>query len=186
MKSAAYPNHIQILITEISEMKETTREPRTPLIIICGWPSWPTKGRSRAFSLQIPTEVRTRLGIYLISEIWCQTGHETYQGKADAAYRSGGSVGQTDPTIWVSAMAAVSKNVSFGITGSTSYINVRLAVYILTDYPSWLLKPFILARTWSTLDHATQGRIAWNVVTSYSNASAKAMGKDSITPKHLR
>jgi alkanesulfonate monooxygenase SsuD/methylene tetrahydromethanopterin reductase-like flavin-dependent oxidoreductase (luciferase family) len=48
------------------------------------------------------------------------------------------------------------------------------------------LKPFILARTWSTLDHATQGRIAWNVVTSYSNASAKAMGKDSITPKHLR
>ncbi|KAH8781852.1 monooxygenase [Hyaloscypha finlandica] len=89
--------------------------------------------------------------------------------KSDAAYRSGGSVGQTDPTVWVSAMAAVSKNVSFGITGSTSYIN-----------------PFILARTWSTLDHATQGRVAWNVVTSYSNASAKAMGKDSITPKHLR
>ncbi|PMD38769.1 bacterial luciferase-like protein [Hyaloscypha variabilis F] len=72
-------------------------------------------------------------------------GRETYQGKADAAYRSGGSVGQTDPTIWVSAMAAVSKN------------------------------PFILARRWSTLDHATQGRLAWNVVTSYSNASAKAM-----------
>ena len=49
-----------------------------------------------------------------------------------------------------------------------------------------ILQPFILARTWSTMDHATQGRIAWNVVTSYSNASAKAMGKDSITPKALR
>jgi alkanesulfonate monooxygenase SsuD/methylene tetrahydromethanopterin reductase-like flavin-dependent oxidoreductase (luciferase family) len=36
------------------------------------------------------------------------------------------------------------------------------------------------------MDHATQGRLAWNVVTSYSNASAKAMAKDAITPKHLR
>jgi alkanesulfonate monooxygenase SsuD/methylene tetrahydromethanopterin reductase-like flavin-dependent oxidoreductase (luciferase family) len=124
--------------------------------------------------------------IYLNSEIWCQIGHETYQEKADAAYRSGGSVGQTDPTVWVSAMAAVSKNVSFGITGSTSYINVHLAIHTLADCLSWLLKPFILARTWSTLDHATQGRVAWNMVTSYSNASAKAMGKGSITPKHLR
>lgn len=49
---------------------------------------------------------------------------ETYQGRADAAFRSSGSIAQTDPVIWVSVMASVSKNVSFGLTGSTSYINV--------------------------------------------------------------
>lgn len=37
-------------------------------------------------------------------------------------------------------------------------------------------QPYLLARTWSTLDHATKGRVAWNVVTSYSDSAAKAMG----------
>jgi alkanesulfonate monooxygenase SsuD/methylene tetrahydromethanopterin reductase-like flavin-dependent oxidoreductase (luciferase family) len=56
---------------------------------------------------------------------------------------------------------AVTKSVSFGVTGSTTYI-----------------PPFALARTFSTLDHLTNGRIAWNVVTSWSKAAADAFGKE--------
>jgi hypothetical protein len=51
-------------------------------------------------------------------------GHETYQGDSQAQFRSGACVGQLDPVVFVSAMASVSKSVCFGITGSTSYINV--------------------------------------------------------------
>jgi len=92
-----------------------------------------------------------------------------FPGQMEAQFRSGSNCAQLDPIVWVSAMAAVTKNVCFGITGSTSYIN-----------------PFILARTYSSLDHATKGRIAWNVVTSYSNSSAKANGLDKITAHDKR
>jgi alkanesulfonate monooxygenase SsuD/methylene tetrahydromethanopterin reductase-like flavin-dependent oxidoreductase (luciferase family) len=46
--------------------------------------------------------------------------------------------------------------------------------------------PFLLARTWASLDHITRGRIAWNVVTSYSTSAAKSMGKDDVLPSEER
>ncbi|KAK4502092.1 hypothetical protein PRZ48_007903 [Zasmidium cellare] len=90
-------------------------------------------------------------------------GHAVYGGSMDAVLRSGTQVAQLDPLVIISAMAAVTKSVSFGVTGSTSYI-----------------PPFPLARTFSTLDHLTKGRIAWNVVTSWSEAAADAFGKDLV------
>jgi alkanesulfonate monooxygenase SsuD/methylene tetrahydromethanopterin reductase-like flavin-dependent oxidoreductase (luciferase family) len=56
-------------------------------------------------------------------------------------------------------MAAVTKSLSFGITASTTYES-----------------PFLLARRYSTLDHLTNGRVAWNVVTSYLESAAKNLG----------
>jgi alkanesulfonate monooxygenase SsuD/methylene tetrahydromethanopterin reductase-like flavin-dependent oxidoreductase (luciferase family) len=50
---------------------------------------------------------------------------------ADAAYRSSGSIGQTDPIIWISAMAAAFKNAFFGVTARTSYLTVS-AAFLLT------------------------------------------------------
>jgi alkanesulfonate monooxygenase SsuD/methylene tetrahydromethanopterin reductase-like flavin-dependent oxidoreductase (luciferase family) len=85
---------------------------------------------------------------------------DKFEGNGQASFDSGSGVGWLDPMSLVSGMASASENVSFGITGSTSYIN-----------------PFVMARTASTLDHVTKGRFAWNVVTSYSNSAAKAMGK---------
>ncbi|KAN0104898.1 bacterial luciferase-like protein [Hyaloscypha variabilis] len=79
---------------------------------------------------------------------------DTYEGRGHGSFSAG-----------MHAMARVSKNVGFGITGSTSYIT-----------------PYLLARTWATLDHATKGRLAWNVVTSYSESAAKAMGATSAIP----
>jgi alkanesulfonate monooxygenase SsuD/methylene tetrahydromethanopterin reductase-like flavin-dependent oxidoreductase (luciferase family) len=57
----------------------------------------------------------------------------------------------------------VTESVSFGVTGSVTYI-----------------PPFALARTFSSLDHLTEGRIAWNVVTSFSRAAADAFGVELL------
>ncbi|KAI9687922.1 MAG: hypothetical protein M1822_002004 [Bathelium mastoideum] len=59
-------------------------------------------------------------------------------------------------------MAAVTKNLAFGITASTSFE-----------------PPFLLAKRFSTLDHLTDGRLGWNIVTSYKKAAFKAIGIDS-------
>lgn len=69
----------------------------------------------------------------------------------------------------ISAMAAVTKSLGFGVTASTSYEN-----------------PFLLARRFSSLDHFTKGRIAWNIVTSWNKASALAMGLKDIIPHDER
>lgn len=55
----------------------------------------------------------------------------------------------------------MTKSLSFGVTGSATYI-----------------PPFPMARTFSTLDHLTRGRIAWNVVTSWTQAAADAFGME--------
>ena len=47
-------------------------------------------------------------------------------------------------------------------------------------------EPYMLARAWSSLDHITNGRVAWNIVTSYSNSSARALGQESIMPHDER
>jgi alkanesulfonate monooxygenase SsuD/methylene tetrahydromethanopterin reductase-like flavin-dependent oxidoreductase (luciferase family) len=80
----------------------------------------------------------------------------------DSQLRGGSHAGTIDPVPVVAAMAMASKSVSFAIIGSTTY-----------------LKPFLLARTLSTLDQLTKGRIGWNVVTSSRNDVAKQMGFDA-------
>lgn len=59
-------------------------------------------------------------------------------------------------------MAAVTTNLAFGITASTSFES-----------------PFVLAKRFSTLDHLTNGRIGWNIVTSWKKAAFKAIGVDA-------
>lgn len=58
-------------------------------------------------------------------------------------------------------MAAVTKNLAFGITASTTYEH-----------------PYALARKFSTVDHLTDGRVAWNIVTSYLDSAARNFGLD--------
>ena len=61
-----------------------------------------------------------------------------------------------DPLIPIAAMAHVTKNLSFAATVSTSYES-----------------PYSFARRMSTLDHLTDGRIAWNIVTSHLASADK-------------
>ncbi|CAG81863.1 YALI0C07546p [Yarrowia lipolytica CLIB122] len=64
-----------------------------------------------------------------------------------------------DPLFLVPIMASVTDHLNFGITVSTSYT-----------------PPFTLARQFSTLDHLTDGRIGWNIVTSNSDSASRNFG----------
>ncbi len=86
--------------------------------------------------------------------------YDVYQGSADSAIRNAVEFPVCDPFMLVSALAAATKDLCFGVTGTLSYD-----------------PPFSFARRVSTLDHLTGGRFAWNIVTGYLNSAAKAFGK---------
>jgi alkanesulfonate monooxygenase SsuD/methylene tetrahydromethanopterin reductase-like flavin-dependent oxidoreductase (luciferase family) len=81
-----------------------------------------------------------------------------YKGDGPAL-QSGAQVPILDISLLVSAMAHATRNISFGITASTTYEN-----------------PYALARKFATLDHITDGRVGWNIVTSYLQSAAKSYG----------
>lgn len=85
--------------------------------------------------------------------------YDVYGGSADAALRGGIQVPVNDPLQLIPAMAAVTENLGFGVTASVSFEH-----------------PFPFARRMSTLDHLTNGRIGWNVVTSYLSSGALNLG----------
>lgn len=74
-----------------------------------------------------------------------------------------------DPLMLVSAMAAVTEHLGFGLTANLSYE-----------------APYPFARRISTLDHLTNGRVGWNIVTGYLDSAARAMGKHSQTAHDRR
>ncbi|PWN52523.1 Nitrilotriacetate monooxygenase component A/pristinamycin IIA synthase subunit A [Violaceomyces palustris] len=86
-------------------------------------------------------------------------GYDVYNKNLDAALRSGSQFPVIDPLLLISAMAAATKNLSFGLTATTSYQH-----------------PYELARRFSTLDHLTNGRVGWNVVTGYLDSAARQFG----------
>jgi FMN-dependent oxidoreductase (nitrilotriacetate monooxygenase family) len=59
-------------------------------------------------------------------------------------------------------VAAATENIGFGITASTTYE-----------------PPYSLARRFSTVDHLSNGRVAWNIVTSYLDSAARSFGLDT-------
>jgi alkanesulfonate monooxygenase len=85
--------------------------------------------------------------------------YDVYGGNADAALRNSSQVPVNDPAMLISAMAAVTEHLGFGLTCTLSYE-----------------PPFPFARKMSTLDHLTNGRIGWNIVTGYLNSAAKGAG----------
>ncbi|KAE9579194.1 Dimethyl-sulfide monooxygenase [Colletotrichum fructicola] len=95
--------------------------------------------------------------------------HDVYQKSHAPAIRSGTQWPLYDPFVVISAMAAVTKSLAFGVTACTTFE-----------------PPFILAKRFSTLDHVTEGRIAWNIVTSWSDNAARAMGLEKLPEHDLR
>jgi len=87
--------------------------------------------------------------------------YDVYQESRDPAVRTGTQLPVNDPLLSVSAMAAVTKHLGFGVTVSLTYE-----------------QPYALARKFSTLDHLTKGRVAWNIVTSYLDSAAVNLGLD--------
>lgn len=87
--------------------------------------------------------------------------YDVYNGNGPAL-QSGAQIPHPDSSLIISAMAHATKNLSFGITASTSYEH-----------------PYTLARRYSSLDQITNGRVGWNIVTSYLESAAKSYGLDS-------
>ena len=86
--------------------------------------------------------------------------YDVYGGSGDAALQTAAKIPMNDPMMLVSAMAAVTENLGFGITASTSAEH-----------------PYTFARRMSTLDHLTRGRVGWNVVTGYLKSAAQNLGE---------
>ncbi|KAF4122225.1 xenobiotic compound monooxygenase [Geosmithia morbida] len=95
--------------------------------------------------------------------------HDTFKGSHAPAIQAGTQWPLYDPFVIISAMAAVTESLAFGITACTTFE-----------------PPFLLAKRFSTLDHLTNGRMAWNIVTSWSDNAARAMGLDKLPEHDLR
>lgn len=85
--------------------------------------------------------------------------YDVYKDSYKSAVEHAVQVPLHDTLLQISAMAAVTKNLSFAPTYSATYT-----------------QPYKLAREFSTLDHLTKGRIAWNIVTSYLKSEAINLG----------
>ncbi len=85
--------------------------------------------------------------------------YDVYENSRDAAVRQGAQSPVNDPLLVVPLMSAVTKHLGFGVTASVSHEH-----------------PYTFARRMSTLDHLTNGRVGWNIVTSYLKSAAVNMG----------
>ncbi|MDB6145411.1 MAG: N5,N10-methylene tetrahydromethanopterin reductase [Pseudomonas sp.] len=85
--------------------------------------------------------------------------YDVYQNSVEVPLKEAIQLPVNDPLLLVSAMAAVTKNLGFGLTANLTYE-----------------PPYLFARRMSTLDHLSRGRVGWNIVTGYLDSAAKAMG----------
>jgi len=94
---------------------------------------------------------------------------DIHGGNFDAYLKYGGQITYLDPLMILPLMARVTKHLGLGATLSTTFST-----------------PYYLARTFASLDLLTNGRAAWNVVTSATNLEARNFGLDGIPAKDLR
>ncbi|BBG03855.1 MULTISPECIES: LLM class flavin-dependent oxidoreductase [Pseudonocardia] len=85
--------------------------------------------------------------------------YDIYGGNRDAALRTAAQAPVGDPLVTIPAMSAATKRIGFGATVSLTYE-----------------LPYKFAKTMTTLDHLTKGRVAWNIVTSYQQSAAVNLG----------
>ncbi|MGI9523547.1 MAG: NtaA/DmoA family FMN-dependent monooxygenase [Hyphomicrobiaceae bacterium] len=94
---------------------------------------------------------------------------EYHGGKYEDAVRYGIRCVKMDPLATLMPMAMATTRLGLGATMSTSYY-----------------QPFHIARLFATLDLMTQGRAAWNVVTSLNDTEAQNMGRETVIEHDLR
>ncbi len=92
--------------------------------------------------------------------------YDNYRGGPETSLQEAMQVPVNDPTLLIPAMATVTEHLGFAFTGS-----------ILSEHP------YNFARRASTLDHLTDGRVAWNIVTSYLPGAARNLGFGDL-PDH--
>jgi len=78
-------------------------------------------------------------------------------------------ISRFEPTTMLAGLARVTDKIGLGATVSTSFS-----------------EPYNVARTFSSIDHMSGGRAAWNVVTSTMDTSALNFGQDRLKDHDLR
>lgn len=94
--------------------------------------------------------------------------YDIYGQSLDVTLKEAIQLPVNDPLLLVSAMAAVTRHLGFGLTANLTYE-----------------APYLFARRLSTLDHLSNGRVGWNIVTGYLDSAARAMGL-AQQPEHDR
>jgi len=87
----------------------------------------------------------------------------TWKGSIEDAVAYGVAWPRLDMSPWITAMSRVTNHVGFGLTYATTFMH-----------------PFYVARLLNSLDHITNGRIAFNVITSQRKADAQNYGFDEL------
>ncbi|WP_179998200.1 LLM class flavin-dependent oxidoreductase [Acinetobacter sp. YH12239] len=95
--------------------------------------------------------------------------YDVYQNGIDLTLKESIQLPSHDPSTLVSAMAAVTQHLGFGITVNLSYES-----------------PYQFARRFASLDHLTQGRLGWNIVTGYLDSAARLFGQQGLKDHDLR
>lgn len=93
----------------------------------------------------------------------------TYQGSHDAYLRHSVDTPKLDPIVLAPFITAATSNLGVVVTCST------------TEY-----HPFMLARKMNALDHVSEGRIGWNVVTGSNDGGAQNYGREKQYPHDER
>jgi FMN-dependent oxidoreductase (nitrilotriacetate monooxygenase family) len=93
----------------------------------------------------------------------------TYKGTLDFALKHAAACPKFDPVVLTSWLVSATKHLGLAPTLTTTF------------YPPWLL-----ARALSTLDHYSDGRIGFNIVTATSDAAAQNYGYDKQFEHDLR
>lgn len=105
-------------------------------------------------------------GVFMVD---VQTMFDSYGGTHEANTRQPGQFWFMEPMQTLAAMARVTSRLGLAATMST------------TLYP-----PYHIARAFSTLDHISNGRAGWNIVTSTNDGEARNFGLDTFPDKSLR
>ena len=87
----------------------------------------------------------------------------------DPGLEKGANSVRWDPLILAPLLAKATSTLNIGVTASVTYA-----------------APYDLARRFATLDALTDGRIAWNVVTSYQESAARNLGLGQQLPHDQR
>ncbi|MEP9380484.1 NtaA/DmoA family FMN-dependent monooxygenase [Aquabacter sp. CN5-332] len=94
---------------------------------------------------------------------------DTWEGGIEDAVRYGVAWPRLDMSPWITLMSRVTSHVGFGLT-----------------YASTFMHPFYTARLLNSLDHVTNGRMAFNVVTSQRRSDYANYGYDELVDHNSR
>ena len=94
---------------------------------------------------------------------------DTWQGSIADAVQHGVAWPRLDMSPWITTMSRVTSHVGFGLT-----------------YASTFMHPFYVARLLNSLDHVTDGRMAFNVITSQRRSDYANYGYDELVDHGTR